>query len=411
MVAVADVGDHRDARRKAALVDELTLDLEQGRLALVDENQPLAADAGDLPAELRSDRPTRAGDEHRLVDDVRRHRFEIHLDLLSPENVLDLDRAELPAEVDVAGNELVQPWERLDGDAFGARRVDDTLPCLTRSRRHRDEHLVRVLLAQDAAQIVGPAENADAVHAKPLLPRIVVDETDRRRPCRRRLQHLLDDHLGRVACADDDHFLPTRNETLARRALEDRPGEHPRSRDEGEQEQPVHDGDRPRQADLLVRGNEVDDEARDEACHGDAAHRRPHVARRDVAPPAVVEAEEDEDAELDDDHDRQRAPQERLVVGRDLRRVEAQAEREVPRHGDEDCVGGELPQAVAVDHRAAPTCTAARTVSTTRVCVSASIPAQSGNARFSRAARSVSGSDPSSQPRYRSDGWRCRGVT
>ena len=38
---VADVGQHRDARREAALGDELALDLEQRRLGVVDQDQPL----------------------------------------------------------------------------------------------------------------------------------------------------------------------------------------------------------------------------------------------------------------------------------------------------------------------------------------------------------------------------------
>src|SRR5581483_4615919 len=49
---VAGVREHRHARGEPALGDELALDLEQRRLGLVDEDQPLAADARDLAAEL-----------------------------------------------------------------------------------------------------------------------------------------------------------------------------------------------------------------------------------------------------------------------------------------------------------------------------------------------------------------------
>ena len=133
------------------------------------------------------------------------------------------------------------------------------------------------------------------MYAQALLARVVVDEADRRRPGGRRLQHLLHDHLGRVTGTGDDHLAAASDEALARRALENRAGEHPRAGDEREQQQPVHDRDRPRQPDLLDGRGEVDDEARGEARDRDAAHRRPHVASRDVAPPPVVEAEEDED--------------------------------------------------------------------------------------------------------------------
>ena len=54
--------------------------------------------------------------------------------------------------------------------------------------------------------------------------------------------------------------------------------------------------------------------------------------------------------------------------------------------------------------------TAERTTSTTRSCVSAGIPGQSGSEKFSVPACSVAGSEPGSYPRKRSDGWRWSGV-
>ena len=80
----------------------------------------------------------------------------------------------------------------------------------------------------------------------------------------------------------------------------------------------------------------------------DAARDHPHVPRRDVAPPAVVEAEGEEDDEVDHDDRDDRALEQRPVVDRDAV-VEAELEGEVPRGGDEQPVGGELPDAVAVD--------------------------------------------------------------
>jgi len=52
---------------------------------------------------------------------------------------------------------------------------------------------------------------------------------------------------------------------------------------------------------------------------------------------------------------------------------------------------------------------AARTTSTMRSCCSAAIPAHSGTEKFSRASFSVSGREPSSQPRKLSAGWRWSG--
>src|SRR5262249_22880559 len=118
----------------------------------------------------------------------------------------------------------------------------------------------------------------------------------------------------------------------------------------------------------------------------------------DVAPPAVVEAERDEDGELDPDDDEDRPLQQCLVVDR-RRGVEAERERQPPRERDENAVGGELPDAMSRDQVQARTAAASRMTLTTRSCVSAGIPAHIGSARFSAAAFSVSGSEPSVQPR------------
>ena len=105
---VARVGEHRDRGGVVALVDQLALDLEQRRLALVDEHEPGRAEPGELAAELRADRAAGAGDEHRLVLDVGRDEPEVDLDLLAAEHVLDLHRPDLRAEVEVARDQLVQ---------------------------------------------------------------------------------------------------------------------------------------------------------------------------------------------------------------------------------------------------------------------------------------------------------------
>ena len=67
---VAHVPEHRDAGREAALGDELALDLEERRLGLVDQDQALAADVGDLAAKLGADGAAGARDEHGLVREI-----------------------------------------------------------------------------------------------------------------------------------------------------------------------------------------------------------------------------------------------------------------------------------------------------------------------------------------------------
>src|ERR671924_2206779 len=93
---------------------------------------------------------------------------------------------------------------------------------------------------------------------------------------------------------------------------------------------------------------EVDDEVGEHTRNRDAAGGTPHVTGRDVAPPAVVEAEQDEDDELDRDDYEDRVDHQAVVRGGHAL-VEAEPEREPPRERDQDAVGEQLPDAVAVD--------------------------------------------------------------
>src|SRR5207244_10965490 len=108
--------------------------------------------------------------------------------------------------------------------------------------------------------------------------------------------------------------------------------------------------------------------------------------------------ERDEADELDRDDDQDRLLEQRPVVDGNAV-VEAQLEREVPRPRDEEPVRDQVPDTVPVDrdHQAAGTIAAWRTASTIRSCVAASMPAQIGTEKFSRASCSVTGSEPSSR--------------
>ncbi len=68
--------------------------------------------------------------------------------------------------------------------------------------RHRDDDLVRPVVAQHVRQVVGRPEHADAVEAKVLRPRVVVDESRGRIAEVRVLQHLPEDQLACVAGSD-----------------------------------------------------------------------------------------------------------------------------------------------------------------------------------------------------------------
>ena len=230
-----------------------------------------------------------------------------------------------------------------------------------------------------------------------LLARIVVDQADRRVPDGRVLEHFAQDELGRITGADDDDLLAARDDRARGRAFDDRAREQARTGHEREQEQHVNDPDPARDAGR-VEVESGEDEVGGDPGGGHAAHRVPHVPRGHVPPPAVVEAEGDEDRQRDPDDENDDVPLEvAVVVHRPRVALEADEPGENPRSRDESGVDHDLPKTVSVHRRAhqAGTPSAARTVCTTRACCSSEMPAQSGTEKFSRAARSVSGRSPS----------------
>ena len=396
--AVLHVGEDGNRRVEAALVGELALDVDERVLRVVDEDDAVGAERGDLAAELGADRAARAGDEDGLAGDVGGDRGEVELDGLAPEHVLHLHLAELAREVEVAGDELVHGGQGLHRDADVAALVHDPLPRLARRGRDRDDDLVRAVVAKEVRQVVGRAEHPDAVEAQVLLAGIVVDEPGRRVAEVRVLQHLAEDELARVAGSHDEHVSPPRDEPPPARALEDRPRGEAGARDEPEQDQPVDDDDPAREPEARHGVPEVERGDRDDGRDGDRQQGAPDVADRDVAPPVVVQAEDDEGEDLHADDDEDHVEVEERLVARRNAVVEADVEGEDPRQGDEPRVHDRLPEPVPVErsHQAAFTVEAARRHSTTRSCCSREMAGQIGSARVSRAARSVSGRLPCS---------------
>ena len=231
----------------------------------------------------------------------------------------------------------------------GARHVDDPRRALARGGRDRDQQLVGPPVAEQVRQLVGRAEHADAVQAQVLLARVVVDEADRRVAEGGRAQHLLQHQLGGVAGADDDHLLAARDDRAALRPLDDRPREHPRAGDERQRQQQVDHPDRRAARSRGWTSKKLKTRNVTSARRDDAARSAPHVARRDVAPPAVVEAEEREDAELDRRRRARRSPSEVALVVDGQVGVEAEPEGEEPGGDDDRDVGRQLRQPVAVD--------------------------------------------------------------
>ena len=105
---VLDIGDNREAEQKTAFPRKLAVDLEQRRLGVVDENELERAEPGELAAKLRANRAACTRDHDDLTGDVARDRFEIDLNWLSTQDVLDLDRTELRREIEITADKFGQ---------------------------------------------------------------------------------------------------------------------------------------------------------------------------------------------------------------------------------------------------------------------------------------------------------------
>ena len=317
---------------------------KSGRLRVVDEDEPRRAHARDLAAELGADGPACPRDEDGVPLEERADLAHVDLDLLAAEHVLDLHRPDL-RELHVAGDQLVEAGQRLHRDVRGLRRLDDAGAHLARRRRDRDQHLVGRVVAHDPRQVGGRPEHTHAEDADVLLRRVVVDEADRRVAQHPRALHLRDDGAAGVAGSDDDHLASPRYDSRPR-ALDHGPRKEPRARDQRHRDQQIHDGNRARQPHVVHRREEVHGDVGDERCDDHSARSAPHVVHRDVAPPAAMEAEEQEDRDLDRDDDQDRASKQRVVVDRQAL-VEPELERKEPGERDDACVDQELQQAMS----------------------------------------------------------------
>ena len=243
----ASTGTHG---REAALVDELALDLEEGGLGVVDEDEPLAAwRACDLAAELGADRAAGAGDEHRLAGEVRRRsrrrrpRPARGRARPRPGPAGSGPRGRGRRRSARAGRAASSP-----GTLARARDLDDALAVLARRGRDRDQELVRPVVAEQMRR------GRRSCRARGRRGGGGSSCAGRRRRGRSACSRApgcaaspCSDQLRRVAGADDDHLLAARDDPPGRRPLDQRAREQPRAGDEREQQQQVDDRRRARQ--------------------------------------------------------------------------------------------------------------------------------------------------------------------
>ena len=344
------VREHRLHPGEVALLDHLAVDPEEVVLGVIEDNEQLRPHPGDLADELRADRAAGAGHEHDLVLHVGADPVELHLHRFASEDVLHLDLAQLPGELHSAAEELEDGRQRPHGNVSLTAGRDDPAAHHARSGGDRDDHLVGMELVEDLPDLLGRAEDVEAMQAHAALARVVVEEADRLRPEVGVELQLAGDHLPSRPRADHEHPPRAADIAAGEPLHQDHPSEEPGAADQEDREQEVADDDRPR--DLVVerlqqQERDRQDRGRDRAGaqHGD------HVRQAEVAPPLLVEAGDVEDDQLPGHHEADRGGEHVVVALRDPARgiEEAQPEGQVVSQRDEDCVGGDLDHSVTPD--------------------------------------------------------------
>ncbi len=325
----------------AALVQR-PLDLEQVVLGVVDQHQPVRREAADLAAQLRADGAAGTRDQHRAAGQVAADRGEVELHGRAAQHVLHLHRAQALEQVEVAVEQLVDARHRLDRHAAAAADVDDALADARLRARHGDHDLVRRRALEDLVEVGRLPLHAHALEPHALLAGVVVEQAGRRVAQRALLQHLAHHQLPGLAGADHQHLAPGRQQEAGARPLEDGAGQRARRDQREQREDEVERDDAARQG--VDVGEQLQREHHQHARRDAGAHDVEQVAQRDVAPPARVQAEGDEDDDLDQDDAPQALVTDLLRPDRQL--LEAEEEGRVPGERDQPRVDEDVGQPV-----------------------------------------------------------------
>ena len=214
--------------------------------------------------QLRADRAAGAGHHHDLAGQVGADAIELDADRLAPEDVLDLDAADLADEVPgPAGQQLEDGRQRAHGHAALATRRHDVRPNRAGRRRDRDDDLVGLDLVEDPVEVAARPDHLDAVDALAVQARVVVDEADRVEAEVRVADDLAQDEAAAVAGADDqDPAGVLARAKAAQRALVDRACDESRSADEAERQQEEQRQHARRDVDVDGAGRDLTDDVR-----------------------------------------------------------------------------------------------------------------------------------------------------
>jgi hypothetical protein len=317
---------------------EAPVEVVEVELGELEEGQAGRAIGGELAAQFATDAAAGAGDHDALAADEGGDVGAVELDGLSPEEVLDLDVADV-GDVDLAIGDGGVVGDHAQG-ALGVLALElghDLADAGGGGVGRQEEDLGDDQLAGPAAGLGDAAEDAHA--AQGLSGADALGE-DAEEVAAAVGADAVDELVGGLRGAEDEgaHGL-VGGVAAASGGLADDAGEDALAGDGGEADHEVEHQHGPRQAGEV--GGVPDHDRQEEDGAGDEIGQEDahEVMDADVAPHAAVDAEEGEDDELDGDGDGQEALQGLDLVGAELE--EAQVEGEEHREGDGEAGGDE----------------------------------------------------------------------
>ena len=330
---VADIADDGGVAQLRVRPGDLVVNVEEGRLGVVKEDDAGGVKAADLAADLAADAPRGAADEDSFPFQKGPDPLEVEAHRFPAEEVLEVDIPHL-LDRDLAVDQVADAGEGLEGDAEGLAVLDNRPHLFARRRGDGDDDLLDPVLPAEGLQLLPGAEDLKAGEGAAQLVGVVIDKTDDRLVQRRVLPDLLGDHLAGAAGADDQgaHPLFAPRPEQRQVVLPKGPGKKARPGEHRQADHPVEDQDRA--GDIVEAVDKEEDE--DEGDGGDQVGLGDlqHVGHGGIAPPAAEDSQPPEDGDLDQQQERQDGKKSMPVAGGDAE-IEAQQVGEQQR-GSED---------------------------------------------------------------------------
>ena len=232
-------------------------------LVMVEQHQLGGLTSGDLPCDLGTDRTAPPGDQHSATCEHRLHRLCVDLDLLSADQVLDSQIADV-SQRDTIAHEIAESGQELQRHVDLFRGCRDARDQAVARARYGQDHAMRVQCLNRFRDVGGRARDRYAEQGEALLARVVVEYRDWNEPTCTAALHLSHDRRTCFARADDHDAQPARVTVAAAMEREQPRLESERSDEDRRNEAAEH---RDRERDRVV-GCDVHHE---DAHHGRAA--------------------------------------------------------------------------------------------------------------------------------------------